>query len=56
MTSWLFKTFDMLRENAITETFLITALSMMAYFITEMTVIMGINMSGIIALLTCGIV
>lgn len=39
-----------------TETFIIFSISALSYFITEMTVLAGINMSGIIALLTCGIV
>jgi NhaP-type Na+/H+ or K+/H+ antiporter len=55
-TSWMFKTFEFLRINAVIETFLICAISMIAYFSAEMTVIMNINMSGIIALLTCGII
>lgn len=55
-TSFIFKHCSSLRENAVTETFLISAISMIAYFAAEMTVLMGLNMSGIISLLTCGIV
>lgn len=54
--SWIFKHLHFLTENAVTETFVICSVSMMAYFCAEMTVILNINMSGIIALLTCGIV
>lgn len=56
LTSYIFKYCAFLRENAVTETFLICAISSVAYFVAEMTVLMNINMSGIIALLTCGIV
>lgn len=56
VTSWLFKTCAFLRGNAVCETFVMVAMSLVAYFLAEMTVIMGIAMSGIIALLTCGIV
>jgi NhaP-type Na+/H+ or K+/H+ antiporter len=55
-TSALFKHCGFLRVSAITETFLILALSMASYFLAEMTELAGIRMSGIISLLTCGIV
>ena len=54
--SWIFKVFKFLRVNAITETFLILSISMLCYFISELTVIGGVKMSGIISLLTCGII
>jgi NhaP-type Na+/H+ or K+/H+ antiporter len=56
ITSIIFKNFSFLRVSAITETFLLIALSMIAYFYSEMCVIAGIKMSGIISLLTAGIV
>jgi hypothetical protein len=55
-TSYLFKNASFLRVNALTETFLILAFSMMSYNLADITVIAGIRMSGIIALLTCGII
>lgn len=55
-TSWIFKHASFLRVNAITETFLIIAFSYISYFVSDFTVLAGIRMSGIISLLTCGIV
>jgi len=42
--------------NAITETFIIIAFSYICYLATEFIYIAGIRMSGIISLLTCGII
>jgi len=56
ITSFIFKKASFLRVSAVTETFLLLAFSMMSYFLAELTVIAGIKMSGIISLLTCGIV
>jgi len=56
LTSFLFKNARFLGASAITETFLILSLSMLSYFISDLTVIAGIKMSGIISLLTCGII
>lgn len=56
LTSLIFKSASFLRVNPITETFLLLAFSMMSYFISDFTVVAGIKMSGIISLLTCGIV
>lgn len=56
LTSYIFKHASFLRVNAITETFLILAFSMMTYFIADLTVVAGIKMSGIISILVCGIV
>lgn len=56
LTSFIFKHAGFLRVNAVTETFLILALSMLSYFVAEMTELAGIRMSGIISLLTCGII
>jgi NhaP-type Na+/H+ or K+/H+ antiporter len=55
-TSFIFKNASFLRVSAITETFLLLAFSMTAYYYAEVTVIAGIKMSGIISLLTVGIV
>lgn len=55
ITSLLFKHARFLSVSAITEVFVIFCLSWSAYFLSELTVIAGIQMSGIISLLTCGI-
>lgn len=56
ITSFVFKHCSFLRVNAITETFLMFAFSWMSYFISDSIVIANIQMSGIISLLTCGVV
>ena len=56
LTSFIFKNASFLRVNAVTETFLLLAFSLMSYFLADLTVLAGIKMSGIISLLTCGIV
>jgi len=56
LTSLMFKHCRFLRINAITETFLLFSFSMISYFVSNLIVIGGIEMSGIISLLTCGIV
>ncbi len=56
MTSLIFKKASFLRVSAITETFLLLAFGMISYFIADLTIVAGIKMSGIISLLTCGIV
>jgi len=56
LTSLIFKKVRFLSASAITETFLLLAFSMMSYYIADLTVIAGIKMSGIISLLTCGII
>jgi solute carrier family 9 (sodium/hydrogen exchanger), member 6/7 len=45
-----------IRVNPISETFLLFAFSVVSYFVSDTIVIMGMNMSGITSLLTCGIV
>lgn len=55
LTSLMLKHCRFLTISAITETFIIFSMSMLAYFCSELTVIAGIQMSGIISLLTCGI-
>jgi NhaP-type Na+/H+ or K+/H+ antiporter len=56
LTSWIFKHASFLRVNAITETFLLVSFSYLSYFIADLTEIASIKMSGIISLLTCGII
>ena len=55
LTSLVFKYAPYLRVNAIIETFLMIAFSMTSYFVSDSIVIAGLQMSGIISLLTCGI-
>ena len=55
-TSYIFKNASFLRVNAITETFLLFTFCMISYFVSSLIKIQGIEMSGIISLLTCGIV
>ena len=45
-----------LNASVITETFIMFAMALMSYFVSTMTVILGLEMSGIISLLICGIV
>ena len=56
ITSLVFRNLHFLRVNAITETFLLFTFSMISYFVSSLVKISGIEMSGIISLLTCGIV
>ena len=56
ITCLMFKYMRFLSASVITETFLLFAMSLVAYFISELTVIGGLQMSGIISLLMCGIV
>jgi hypothetical protein len=56
LTSFLFKHARFLTVSAITETFIIFSISLVSYFSSELTTIAGIQMSGIISLLTCGII
>lgn len=55
-TSFVFKYASFIRINAITETFLLFSFSLSSYFISDSIKIAGIQMSGIISLLVCGIV
>lgn len=52
----MFKHLRFLTISAVTETFLMLMFSLMAYYISEITVILGLDMSGIISLLTCAII
>lgn len=54
-SSWLFKACSFLRGQAILETFVLFSFSMVSYFTSNALIISGIEMSGIISLLTCGI-
>jgi len=56
LTSFVFKHAVFLRGNAITETFLMFIFSILSYFVSNSIIIGGIEMSGIISLLTCGII
>jgi NhaP-type Na+/H+ or K+/H+ antiporter len=56
LTSYIFKHCNFLRVNAITETFLVFSFSIASYFVSDSIKIAGIQMSGIISLLVCGIV
>ena len=56
LTSCVFKHGVFLRGNAINETFLMFIFSILSYFVSNSIKIGGIEMSGIISLLTCGIV
>ena len=55
MVSLIFKHLRFMTVSPIIETFIIFALCLTAYFTSELLVIGGIQMSGIISLLTCGI-
>jgi hypothetical protein len=52
----IFKHLRFLNESAVTEMFVMFAWSMAAYFATGLIEINGLEMSGIIALLTCSII
>jgi len=52
----LFKHVRFLTATPIIETFLIFAFCYSSYFVTSLIVINGLEMSGIIALLTCAII
>jgi len=56
LTSFVFKHAPFLKVNAVIETFLMIAFSLASYFISSSIKIAGLEMSGIISLLTCGIV
>jgi NhaP-type Na+/H+ or K+/H+ antiporter len=56
LTSFSFKWAPFLKVNAVIETFIIFASSLASYFISSSIKIAGLEMSGIISLLTCGIV
>lgn len=55
-TAYMFKNYRFLNTSVVTETFIMIAMAMMAYFIATLTKILGLEMSGMIALLVCGII
>ena len=55
-TSLLFKHVRLLTDSAVTETFVMLAMGFMCYFAAENIYILGLEMSGIIAMLTCAII
>ena len=55
-TALMFKYLRFLTVSAVTETFLMIASGMIAYFVAQKTVILELEMSGIISLLTCSII
>ena len=55
-TALLFKHFRFLTISAVIETFIMLAVGFMSYYIAESTVILGLEMSGIIAILTYAII
>lgn len=52
----MFKHMRFLSVSVVTETFLMTAFGFSAYFVAQITIIIGIEMSGIIALLVFAII
>jgi len=56
MTALLFKNFRFLNASVVTETFIMLAMALLAYFISTMTVILNLEMSGMISILVCGII
>jgi len=56
MTALLFKNFRFLNASVVTETFIMIAMALLAYFISTMTVILNLEMSGMISILVCGII
>lgn len=55
-TSLLLKHMRSLTISAVSETFVMFMMGFMSYFVTNATYILGLEMSGIIALLTCSII
>lgn len=56
ITSLMFKYFRFLTHSAVTETFIMIAIGFISYFTAEVTIILDLQMSGIISLLTCSII
>ena len=55
-TSLMFKHLRMLTASAVTETFIIIAMGFLTYFTAQDMVILGLEMSGIISMLTYAII
>lgn len=56
LSSFFFKHAPWIRVNAVIETFLMASFSLTSYFTSNSIKIAGLEMSGIISLLSCGIV
>ena len=56
LTALMFKHIRFLTISAVTETFIMLAMGFISYFAAGETVILGLEMSGIISLLTCAII
>jgi hypothetical protein len=52
----MFKYMRFLTTPAVTETFIMLAMGFFAYFFASMTIILGLEMSGIISMLTFAII
>jgi NhaP-type Na+/H+ or K+/H+ antiporter len=52
----IFKKFRFLNASVVTETFIMMSMAYIAYFVATMTKILNLEMSGMIAILVCGIV
>ena len=55
-TALLFKHFRFLTISCVIETFVMLAMGFTAYYVAEAIIFLGLDMSGIIALLTCSII
>jgi sodium/hydrogen exchanger-like protein 6/7/sodium/hydrogen exchanger 8 len=55
-TALIFKNFRFLNASVVTETFIMVAMALLAYFVATMTVVLNLEMSGMIAILVCGII
>jgi NhaP-type Na+/H+ or K+/H+ antiporter len=56
LTCLIFKKFRFLNASVVTETFIMMSMAYIAYFVATMTKILNLEMSGMIAILVCGIV
>ena len=56
ITSTMFKYIRFLTVSAVTETFLILSMGLASYEFATYTKILGLEMSGIISLITCSII
>jgi len=56
LTAFMFKHVRFLTISAVTETFIMLAMGFISYYVAGLTKILGLEMSGIISLLTCSII
>lgn len=56
VTCLMFKHMRFLNVSVINETFIMLSMALLSYYISTMTVVLGLEMSGIISLLVCGVV